>query len=132
MAQGLQLVAQVDGDVGRIELTGDLDIATAAELRAALAAFAGLPLTVVDLEGLVFCGARGMHVLVEAAGHTAARGGRLVLVHCPPAISTLARLLHVPWRPWPAPGDTPGTDDDPGVEVLPTRTIGVRAASPLG
>lgn len=132
MAQGLQSVAQVDGDVGRIELTGDLDIATAADLRAALAAFAGTPLTVVDLDGVLFCGARGMHVLVEAAAHTAARGGRLVLVHCPPAVSTLVRLLHVPWQPWPAAGDVPGKDDDPGVEILPTRTIGVRAASPLG
>lgn len=132
MAQGLQSVAQVDGDVGRIELTGDLDIATATDLRAALTALAGTPLTVVDLDGVLFCGARGMHVLVEAASRTAARGGRFVLVHCPPAVSTLVRLLHVPWRPWPAAGDVPGEDDDPGMEILPTSTIGVRVASPLG
>ncbi|MBW0092740.1 STAS domain-containing protein [Pseudonocardia sp. KRD-184] len=122
----------MDGDVGRIELTGDLDIATATDLRAALAALVDVPLTVVDLGGVLFCGARGMHVLVEAAAHTAARGGRFVVVHCPPAVSTLVRLLHVPWRPWPLAGDVPGEDDDPGMEILPTRTIGVRAASPLG
>ncbi|QJY48816.1 STAS domain-containing protein [Pseudonocardia broussonetiae] len=119
----------MDGDVGRIELTGDLDIATATELRSALAELAGVPITVVDLEGILFCGARGMHVLVEAAAHTATRGGRFVLVHCPPAVSTLVRLLHVPWQPWPAPGDVPGKDDDPGVEILPTRTIGVRTST---
>lgn len=132
MAQGLQSVAQVVGDVGRIELTGDLDIATATDLRAALAALVDVPLTVVDLGGVLFCGARGMHVLVEAAARSAARGGRFVLVHCPPAVSTLVRLLHVPWRPWPVAGDVLGEDDDPGMEILPARRIGVRAASPLG
>lgn len=91
------------GDTGLLDVDGDLDILTVPALRAALdSAVATMPditVVVIDLDGVLFCGARGLVVLIDAADTAAERGGRVVLARRPAIVRRLMELLAVPTRP---------------------------------
>lgn len=106
-----------------VELAGDLDIATADALRSALGVAVRTarstppeaPVVVVELAGVLFCGARGLHILLDAADAAAGVGARLVLAHRPRSVQRLLEILDVARRPHPLP------DDPTAVEVTPSR-----------
>ncbi|MDR8412578.1 STAS domain-containing protein [Nonomuraea sp. 3-1Str] len=80
-----------------IALAGELDIATAGELRQAVGDAVsggpdGPPLLVIDMLAVDFCDSTGLSVLVSAINGAAAAGGRAVLSGIGPR---MARLLHV-------------------------------------
>ncbi len=119
---GLQANFCRAGDAGVLALDGDLDIATASVLAAALVdAVAAVPevrLIVVDLDGVLFCGARGLEAILDAAESAARRGGRLVLARRPSVVSRLMQLLDVDARPHPL-LRPPLPADRAAVEILP-------------
>lgn len=76
------LIVAVRRRIGHIVVTaiGEVDIATAAQLRDRLAGPAdGGQQVIVDLSGVSFIDAAGLGVLARAAARTAARGGSLQL-----------------------------------------------------
>ncbi|MDX6313154.1 MAG: hypothetical protein QOF44_2618 [Streptomyces sp.] len=75
-----------------ITLTGEIDLTSVPQLRAALRQCLrdGIRNIHVDLTYVTFCDCSGLNAFLDAAQHTAAAGGTLRL-HDPPAI--LARLL---------------------------------------
>ena len=79
---------------GRIELSGELDLASADRARGMLAAAPADSRSVVcDLSGLSFIDVRGLHVLLEAAAHARLTGGHLRFAHCPASLRRLLGLL---------------------------------------
>ena len=75
-----------------VEVTGDLDLASAPELCARLDADRSRNL-LVDLSDLDFCDSTGLRALIGAAKEVRAHGGRFVIV-CP-ATGDVARLLTI-------------------------------------
>ncbi|MFF7364985.1 anti-sigma factor antagonist [Streptomyces sp. NPDC008125] len=75
-------------------IIGDLDYATAPELREALdgLALAVGQLLVLDLAGLAFCDSSGISALLSARSLAADRGGRVALIAVP---ANTARILGV-------------------------------------
>lgn len=106
------------GSLVELALAGDLDISTEAELRAAVTA--ALQMTpsplVVDLDDAMFCGARGLAVLVEATAEAATLGVELVLAHCPRSLLRLVELL--------------GLQDAVRIALAPTGGYGVASHPP--
>lgn len=102
---GLHPAFRRAGDTGVLELDGELDIATApiliAALDAAAATVPGVSLIVVDLDGLTFCGARGLELLMDAAETVARRGGLLVLARRPALVLRLMDMLGIACRSHP-------------------------------
>ncbi len=123
---GLQAEFRRADGVGILTLDGDLDVATAPVLDAALLdAVTHVPdvaLIVVDLDGVLFCGVRGLRSLLDAADATARRGGRLVLSSCPAVVFRLLGLLGVDTLPCPPPGG--GSPADGAAVELIARTPG--------
>jgi len=77
-----------------IAVRGELDLATAPELEAAVLARVDDADLVVDLRELVFMDSSGVRVLV--LGHTRARdAGRRFAIVVPPEGSAVARILQV-------------------------------------
>ncbi|HUF32676.1 MAG TPA: STAS domain-containing protein [Acidimicrobiales bacterium] len=80
---GFRIEVDVDADGGGVvlRLAGELDIATAPQLSAALAELrrVGVDHVVVDLSGLAFLDVRGVGVLVDHHWQTVDRGGSLRL-----------------------------------------------------
>lgn len=111
---GLRAEFRRAGDTGEIELEGDLDIATVPLLTAVLAdaVAAGPPVVTVDLDGVRFCGVRGLTVLLAAAAELP---GGLVLVRCPPHVLRLMDVVGVDGRPHPVPADPHAVRLRPGV-----------------
>jgi anti-anti-sigma factor len=67
-------------ELGTVRPTGDLDLATGPRLAAIIdEAFASVTVLVVDLRAVTFIDVMGAHVIV-AAGETAARRGRRLIV----------------------------------------------------
>ncbi|MGN9782603.1 STAS domain-containing protein [Nonomuraea sp. ZG12] len=78
-----------------LSLSGELDLATAAELRHCMAeAIASTvpPRVVVDLKAVAFCDSSGLSELLAALGGAEAAGGTLVLCEVHPRIK---RVLNV-------------------------------------
>lgn len=92
----LELVVQSGGDDAsvRVVLVGELDVATASQLRTQLdeAIGRGHGEVHVDLAGLQFCGAAGVSELLRARRSLAALGRRLVLTAVPDQIARTIRL----------------------------------------
>ncbi|WP_300011706.1 STAS domain-containing protein [Pseudonocardia sp.] len=105
MAQRLQSIVHNRAQTGVLELVGDLDIATEPALRAVLAELRAHHVLVVDLHGVLFCGARALRVLLDAASERAAGDHVLVLAHRPPMVARLIELLPVRCHPHPVPDD---------------------------
>lgn len=113
------------GDTHVVELVGDLDIFTAEVLRTSLAtATSAVPaqgLLVVDLDGVLFCGVRGLDIILRAAEAVP----RLVLTRCPAPVGRLLDLLQVVREPHPMHGDPSA------VEIRPRRPAVIpHAAAP--
>lgn len=93
---------------------GELDLATAPELDAALgAAGAHARLVILDLRGLEFIDSSGAHVIVEAILRAALAGRRLVVIR---GIAQVQRVFEM-------------TGADEGIEMfdLPVPSPGARA-----
>ena len=79
-----------------VPVSGEIDIANSGELGARLVAASGHGrLVAVDLRAVTFIDASGLTALLD--GHRAAveRGGSLVLVNVPPAVSRVLRIAAV-------------------------------------
>lgn len=105
MGRLLQLGFRTDDDHGWLEVSGEIDLATVPELRAALRNLPPVRVLVVDVGGVVFCSARGLRTLLETADELAAAGDGLVLTRCPASIERLMDLARVRRRVWPVLGD---------------------------
>ena len=97
LSQGLPVSTRVGprGDgVCTVWVAGEIDLATAPSLEAALAeAEAGGAARVeVDLDGVKFLGLAGVHVLVTARRRLEAAGAELALVRAPPFPARVLRL----------------------------------------
>jgi anti-sigma B factor antagonist len=80
-------------DVAWLRVVGELDIATAPELKQALRrADVRSRRVVLDLRGLTFMDSSGAHVIVDASIRASAAGNRLVLVRGPSQVDRLLAL----------------------------------------
>lgn len=99
----------------RIRLAGERDLATAGQLRAAVdqVSEAGYRHLTVELSGLQFLSATGLHVLVETDRARRDRSGSLVLAHPRAQVRRLLRItgLDATLTVHPTRGDT--EVDDP-------------------
>ncbi|MGZ4178945.1 MAG: STAS domain-containing protein [Solirubrobacteraceae bacterium] len=100
-ARSRVLEVQVVADRGGswVSVRGDLDIATADRLRHALreaASGARQGRLTLDLSGVAFIDARGVHELLDAAAHCAEADIALRIL-APPAVRRVCR-----WREWPS------------------------------
>jgi anti-anti-sigma factor len=82
----LSRVQDADGTI-TIALSGELDVASAPAVAAALADAQGdTALVVLDLGGLSFIDSTGLRTILVAHGQAERDGRRLVIVHGPPAV----------------------------------------------
>ena len=87
-----------DGTVVRITLEGELDIATAPEVEAALRDVADGPSSepcVLDLRGLTFMDSSGLRTILSANGAARRDDRRLRLVAGPPAVQRVFEICGV-------------------------------------
>jgi anti-sigma B factor antagonist len=79
-----------------IRIDGELDIATAARVRRAcdVDTAAGSPVE-LDLAGLTFCDAAGIHALLAVRRRFAARGRRVTAVNVPLEVRRLFQVASV-------------------------------------
>ncbi len=96
MAPTLELSPLVDG--AGIKLTGELDLATAQQLREALAAVASASEVVLDLSELTFMDSSGLAVLVSLAGSRNGNGP-IVLLDPTPSIERLLAIVELEQHP---------------------------------
>ena len=89
----LRITQERDGDGTVLRLAGELDLATADQLRARLADAAAVRRVVVDLAGLDFLDVAGLNTLLEANRNLAAHGGRLLLRRPRPMVLRMLGLL---------------------------------------
>lgn len=86
------------GELLRVSVAGEVDLATSGELRAALdAVLADLPGTPVevDLADVPFLDSSGVHVLLDAHALAAARGCPLVVAHVRPVVRRVLEITGV-------------------------------------
>ncbi len=82
-------------DSCRVTVAGELDVATAADVRTALhAAVTTHQHVTVDFSGLTFCDCAGLGALLSAARAAKASGADLHLHAVPRALTRLLRLSH--------------------------------------
>ena len=94
MRFGVDIVAASSHAV--LAVRGDVDLATAAELRKRLAdAVDAYASVVVDLSGVGFMDSTGLGVLVAAANRAAAAGHRFALAHPQRIVKNALRLVQV-------------------------------------
>lgn len=80
----------------RVALAGELDLATAPGAAKQLkAAQAESSLVWLDLRGLTFMDSSGVHLVIAAHTRARRRGGRLVIVNCPPPVRRVFELTGV-------------------------------------
>ena len=73
-------------DTDVVSPTGDIDIATAPEVRKAMLANAGGRRIVLDLRGVTFMDTSGLQLLVEGRRRAIAEGGAFAIVDGPAAV----------------------------------------------
>lgn len=117
---GLDVDFRRAGDTGVLALIGDLDIATCAVLADRFGSIPPLPVVVVDLDGLLFCGVRGLETLLRGTEDAHRRGSRVVLARRPATVRRLMDLLGIDSRPHPLTADPADRD---AVELV-ARTAG--------
>lgn len=82
--------------VAHVQLTGELDIASAKSLASALKGLPDRPsLAVVDLSGLSFIDSSGLRALLDMKRSLAAEGGRLVLIQGPSQVSRVFEVTRL-------------------------------------
>ena len=88
-----------DGPVLVMRLSGDLDVASAPQLRQMLvrtvAESEGSPLVVVDLGGIDFLDSTGLGVLLGAVKRVRGQGGELALCRAEPQVRKVFEITHV-------------------------------------
>jgi anti-sigma B factor antagonist len=86
--------ARVEGDALVLEARGEIDAATAKDLRAALddAAATGARKVILDLGGVTFVDSRGLTVMVAAHEKLEAGGSRLITVCADPFVRKLFEI----------------------------------------
>ena len=85
--------ADRDGLVATVAVRGELDVATAPELIAAISALEpGYEELVVDLSGCSFFASSGISVLLDENARSADAGFRLVVVKAPPDVQRIFDL----------------------------------------
>lgn len=91
----LRLTVRRQGALVRIEVHGELDLATSTDLSALIDQVTGEPgqTLVVDLRALTFCDCAGLNVLVHQHHRLRERGGTLILLRPPPRIQQLLTLI---------------------------------------
>jgi anti-anti-sigma factor len=91
----LRLSVRRQGALPWIDVHGELDLATSADLTALIDRVTGETgqNLVVDLRGLTFCDCAGLKVLVHQHHRLHERGGSLVLLRPPPRIQQLLTLI---------------------------------------
>lgn len=84
-----------DGEAMRLAVSGEIDLATAPQMQAALKSLAeeGAAVIVVDMGALEFIDASGIGVLLSAAADARAQGHRLVLARVPPLVRRILELV---------------------------------------
>lgn len=94
---GLTIRTEREGETHTIALAGELDLATADKVRAALERVEAtdVPAIVLDLRGLTFMDSSGIRVLVNAHARSRADGGRLTLLRGGPAVQRVLQLTGV-------------------------------------
>lgn len=91
-----EVTVSTEGGVRVVAVSGELDLDTMGELKAALAADNGSPATtVVDLRGLTFIDSSGVSGVLAAARRAGHAGSRLVCVPGPPSIRRVFELTGV-------------------------------------
>ncbi|MFB6477375.1 STAS domain-containing protein [Streptomyces virginiae] len=89
-------VRHVGPGVCEVSVAGELDVATAPDLRGALGqAMVGCQRVTIDLAGLEFCDCCGLSVLLAAARKAKAEGAEIHLRAVPHALARLLRLFHI-------------------------------------
>jgi|SRR6185369_3541015 anti-anti-sigma factor len=94
------------GDTAVVAPAGELDLATAHELGAALAeaAYRGAPRVILDLRRLTFVDSSGIGVIVKFKRHFAVEGVPFGVVKGDDNVQRAFALSHVePLLPWTAP-----------------------------
>lgn len=81
-------------DAGLLTVSGELDIASAATMRDAVATLGDINIT-IDLAGLHFVDARGIAELARIVRSHRARRRGVQLVHASPRIRRVFQLVHV-------------------------------------
>jgi anti-sigma B factor antagonist len=88
--------AERRGPVAVVAVRGELDIATAPELHAAIARLeSGYEELVVDLSGCSFFASSGISILLEENARGAEEGFRLVVVRAPKEVQRIFDLTSV-------------------------------------
>ena len=93
----LQITTTSQAGSTRIELTGELDIATAPDLEQALETplAAGAEDIVLDLRGVTFIDSSGLRVVLVASRSAASEGRRLIVVPGDGQVLRVIRLAQV-------------------------------------
>lgn len=88
---------EVDGDSGRVQLSGELDLLTAGQVTDAVSALVadGHHRVSIDLAGLTFLDVVGINTLLRAHHLLAHAGGRLTLTSCRPMHLRLFALMEL-------------------------------------
>jgi anti-sigma B factor antagonist len=87
------LHAHRDGSVATVAVEGELDVATAPELIAAIEALdPGYEELVIDLSACAFFASSGISVLLDENARATAEGFRLVVVKAPPEVQRIFDL----------------------------------------
>lgn len=91
----LQMAVRRQGSTLWIDLQGELDLATSADLSALIDRVTREPgqILVIDLRALAFCNCAGLKVLVHQHYRLRRHGGSLVLLRPPPPIQRLLTLI---------------------------------------
>lgn len=85
--------AHREGPAATIAVTGELDVATAPELIAAIAALEpGYEELVIDLSECSFFASSGISVLLDENARGASKGFKLVVVKAPPEVQRIFDL----------------------------------------
>jgi anti-sigma B factor antagonist len=97
MSMQLRIETSVEGDVGVIVATGEIDMATAGALRQAVTDLlaGGFTHLVVDMRPVAFLDSTGLGVLVGARKKVLHTGGSLALVCDTPRLLRLFRITGI-------------------------------------
>ena len=90
----LDIVANVHGDLARVQISGELDISSAPTLIATLHDLARSPLRRVDLDcnGVTFLDSTGLRALIVARNEATLYGVDLVLVEPSAAVNRVVEM----------------------------------------
>lgn len=90
----LTLSSRLDGDTTILTVVGELDVATAPELRERLAGLDnnGVHDLVLDMSGVNFCDSTGLGILVGARKRFKAHGGAMTITHVQESVRRLFEL----------------------------------------